>query len=35
MHHCLIAIHADMRLGPEVPLVALFGLVHLRIMHPV
>jgi hypothetical protein len=28
MHHALLAVHADMRLQPEVPLV---GLVHLRV----
>jgi hypothetical protein len=31
MHHRLLAIHTDVRLGSEVPLLALLRLMHLRI----
>src|ERR1700747_1859139 len=31
MHHALFAVHPDMRLQTEVPLVALPGLMHLRV----
>src|ERR1017187_6580728 len=31
MHHALLAVHPDVRLQPEVPLLALPGLVHLRV----
>ena len=31
MHHRLLAVHTDVRLGPEVPLIALPHLMHLRV----
>ena len=31
MHHRLLAVHADVRLGSEVPLVALLDLMHLGV----
>ena len=31
MHHRLLAVHTDVRLGAEVPLVALLRLMHLRV----
>src|SRR5882757_5391511 len=34
MHHALFAVHADMRLQTEEPLVAFPGLVHLGIALP-
>jgi hypothetical protein len=34
MHHALLAVHGDMRLQTEEPLVAFPGLVHLGIAIP-
>src|ERR1017187_10883960 len=34
MHHTLLAVHADMCLQSEVPLVPLPGLMHLRVALP-
>jgi len=31
MHHRLLAVHADVRLSAKVPLIALLGLMHLRV----
>jgi len=34
-HHSLFAIHADVRLQTEIPLVSLLGLMRLRVGSPV
>jgi hypothetical protein len=34
MHHALFAVHTDMRLQTEVPLLSFPGLVHLRVALP-
>ena len=34
VHYAFLAVHADVRLQTEIPLVPLLGLVHLRVALP-